>query len=561
MVAAGAEVGDLRLGPAWALLLAVIAGVSAIVVLHGATMLYRRAPLALPPSALAQKAAEIRRAVGLDDEAADTAFWLEPNRPWLDHMAATPSSRSRKGGLSGSPHALLFHHRSSPQPMVATRQGGENRIDEDDPPFTTPGMAWIVLDAHGRLLRLARVPTPRGEGREHVAAADPAPLLAFAGLEARSLVPASPRLVAPVDNDSKLAFTGSDPMGGDPLRVEIAWLRGRPVWFSVSHAWAETTVGERARAEPTSAAGRLALVVNVGFLIVIPIGAWLLAVRNVRRRRVDRRGTLRLSVSYLLVLLVARVLRADHVPTFVDEWSLLSYLVAECVFWSASVGVFYVAVEPYVRRRWPAALVSWTRLVAGRLGDPMVGRDVLLGFLAGLLVLLAWHLSVLAPERLGGPPPLPLPLPLTPLAEARHVGYYLLRNLGEAVFRAFGLLALLVLLRGVLRSQRAAVAAVFVPLAASFLGDTTAGPLFRLAYVGVAAAVAIAVLLRYGLLSLCACAFLILTLRRLPLTFDLESWYLGRSVVALTAVAGLSLWAFGSVIRGQPVFGRPLFED
>jgi hypothetical protein len=32
-----------------------------------------------------------------------------------------------------------------------------------------------------------------------------------------------------------------------------------------------------------------------------------------------------------------------------------------------------------VRRRWPATLVSWSRLLAGRFRDPLVGRDVLAG--------------------------------------------------------------------------------------------------------------------------------------------------------------------------------------
>ena len=30
-----------------------------------------------------------------------------------------------------------------------------------------------------------------------------------------------------------------------------------------------------------------------------------------------------------------------------------------------------------MRRRWPRALVTWTRVLAGRISDPLVGRDVL----------------------------------------------------------------------------------------------------------------------------------------------------------------------------------------
>ena len=43
----------------------------------------------------------------------------------------------------------------------------------------------------------------------------------------------------------------------------------------------------------------------------------------------------------------------------------------------------YLAFEPYFRRRYPELLVSWTRLVGGRWGDPLVGRDLLGGLLLG----------------------------------------------------------------------------------------------------------------------------------------------------------------------------------
>ena len=64
--------------------------------------------------------------------------------------------------------------------------------------------------------------------------------------------------------------------------------------------------------------------------------------------------------------------------------------------WSMVWGLFswlaYISAEPYVRRWWPEALVSWARLLAGRGRDPLVGRDVLMGvgigvFSAALLLL------------------------------------------------------------------------------------------------------------------------------------------------------------------------------
>ncbi len=50
----------------------------------------------------------------------------------------------------------------------------------------------------------------------------------------------------------------------------------------------------------------------------------------------------------------------------------------------ASMWLLYIALEPYVRRNWPQTIISWTRLVSGRLRDPLVGRDIVSGILLGM---------------------------------------------------------------------------------------------------------------------------------------------------------------------------------
>ena len=44
----------------------------------------------------------------------------------------------------------------------------------------------------------------------------------------------------------------------------------------------------------------------------------------------------------------------------------------------------YLGIEPWIRRHWPASLISWSRLLAGSFRDPLVGRDVLLGAAFGV---------------------------------------------------------------------------------------------------------------------------------------------------------------------------------
>ena len=56
-----------------------------------------------------------------------------------------------------------------------------------------------------------------------------------------------------------------------------------------------------------------------------------------------------------------------------------------------AVWLFYLGIEPAVRRRWPQLLVGWTRLLDGRWRDPLVGRAVLSGLLFALVVLVLGH--------------------------------------------------------------------------------------------------------------------------------------------------------------------------
>ncbi len=85
--------------------------------------------------------------------------------------------------------------------------------------------------------------------------------------------------------------------------------------------------------------------------------------------------------------------------------------------------LIYLALEPYVRRFGPRNLISWTRLFMGRLGDPLVGRDVLMGAVAGILVIVVQRLEWLVPQVLGAPPRMPYTvLETTLLGGAKSLG-------------------------------------------------------------------------------------------------------------------------------------------
>ncbi len=52
-----------------------------------------------------------------------------------------------------------------------------------------------------------------------------------------------------------------------------------------------------------------------------------------------------------------------------------------------------------MRRHAPEALIGWTRFIDGRLADPLVGRDILFGHAAGVLVRLLNLVPLALSER------------------------------------------------------------------------------------------------------------------------------------------------------------------
>ena len=181
------------------------------------------------------------------------------------------------------------------------------------------------------------------------------------------------------------------------MRLEAAALGGKTVYFEAVYPWTRPP-----RTAPTllTATERGALVPIFFILAAMIVGAVVFAQRNVRAGRGDRRGALRLSAFVFAAMFVSWFFGERHVATL---WEVALLLTA--LSWALLTAAFcwlgYLAVEPFLRRRWPEVLVTWTRLLAGEFRDPLVGRDVLIGCAAGCL-LATWGIgALLVPEWLG----------------------------------------------------------------------------------------------------------------------------------------------------------------
>jgi serine/threonine-protein kinase len=279
-----------------------------------------------------------------------------------------------------------------------------------------------------------------------------------------------------------------------------------------------------------------------------------LARRNYRQGRGDREGAFRLaSVMFALELLLW--LCRGHLYPSIDMIGLLVIAISTAMFVSGTSWMLYLALEPWVRRRWPQALISWSRLLSGQLRDPLVGRDILFGVMLGVLWLLIFQLRYIPMMHMGASPGLPSTEYL--VGGRTALGVWLMQIptsiLGTLQF-FFLLLGLKVVLRKDWLAAIAFVAVFALPRGFSSSYPTVEVPAQILVY-----AIAVLIVYRFGLVPLACAIFTINMLANVPCTADLSAWYMATSVLALLSVVALAGWGFYQSLGGEPLW-RPEIE-
>jgi hypothetical protein len=112
---------------------------------------------------------------------------------------------------------------------------------------------------------------------------------------------------------------------------------------------------------------------------------------------------LRLAIVSLILSTLVWILSEHHVASAGAESRLFTMFVGTALFRAALVALFYLAMEPMIRRRWPETLIPWTRLLNGEWSDPLVGRDILVGFAVGAALASLNFLRAMTPQWLGQP--------------------------------------------------------------------------------------------------------------------------------------------------------------
>jgi len=482
-----------------------------------------------PPEVLADRAREIITRLGYDENAADSAGWMAMNPSSLRNLSR------------GSPDTLQFVYRQSPQPMNPRELYSD--VDIDDPAMDVPGMITVVLDARGRLREFSAVPV--AVAKPGVVAPDWAALLSDAGFPTAqssgqdgSVVPPTAFNVRKDWQVAELAQTTS---------ITAAAYNGKVVYFRAAPA------GTAANAE-TAGTGTVGDIMFVFAAAFCGLGGWFLARRNMRRGRGDRKGAFRVAIFIFTGEFVSWAVAAHFSR---DVWRDYWEFVGGCgaaLYMAGFMWVLYMAIEPYMRRRWPEMLISWTRVLTGRFYDPRVGRDVMLGALGGAVMAIiqnsvnalpAWvHVANIQPSRTSQ---------LTLRGPAGLISA-LSYDANLAVQWALATGAFLVVARFIMRRDWPAVVLSGISLGLVVLAADNL--LIAVPAVLVCAAIVYSLLFRFGLLSVAVTLFFYFILRRFPLTFDFSQWFVWRSICSISVLAAIAVYALLAMNAGRPIFAE-----
>jgi hypothetical protein len=442
-------------------------------------------------------------------------------------------------------------------------------VSAHDPSPVAVGDAYLELDSSGRLMELQVVPSRRDAGPAPAGAIDWSPLVAAASLDPGRLKPAEPLWGPLYAFDTRAAWEGAS--DDEPTRVEAAARHGRVVYFRAAPTWmAQPARWDVVAPRAYAFQERLNAVLILGSIAFFAV----LAVRNLRLGRGDRRGAGRLSAMMAAMLALGNVLTrhwsaasgasgsgaAGPVMEGLGTIGPTQQVVATLgppLFLALAIWLAYVGFEPYVRRRWPHLLIASTRLLDGRWRDPLVGRSLMTGVAGAIATFLLIFAGNLAGRLAGWGAVVPTFAAGT-LDGVMPFAGYIARITSVSSLIAVIYLAILLLARLVLRSTAAAwlgliavCFAMFVAWGRVFLGPSPAVVgLFAFAVT----AGSVAVLWRGGLLALAVWIVAIVVLRDTPWTPALTQWYAWPTWFSATRIAGLLVWGFRNVLGRQSAF-------
>jgi serine/threonine-protein kinase len=518
MVAASEDTGTLSVRWAVACFVLAIAGIVAAIPFGARTNPALQTSFADRPEVLASKARDIAQRAGYTDPPADSEYGFNVN-------GTTP----------------VFWYRQSPRDLVTfDRQGIVTTVD---PPLAVTGMVTVFLNTRSRLTFFAGVPPqviPPGPSQH----ADWTPFFEAAGLSAAEWTKAEPERIPLYGFDELASWTGSLP-DSPPVarRVDAAAWKGRVVQFFLRDSAAPA-----ARDNSVSRGDNAARNTPLVFILALVCLAALLAWRQYTRGRSDLQTAARLAVFALLCTFLAW-LAQTHLVSGVQKVNQMISALGSGFFPAFSFGVLYLALEPFVRRRWPQSLISWVRLWNGSLRDAVVGASLLIGVVTGVGFYTVRGGFGGEAERVAGA-----------VQNLRGPAQVLGTAAGD-ILTALGLVLGSFLVFAFLRTLFGRTwLAGGVVIALSGVFALLGVPWPEVLRYALLITIIILILARFGLLPMVIAAFVARVLGQAPMTTDFSAWYASSMWTAIALVSVLALWSFRVALGGRKVLPGELMD-
>jgi hypothetical protein len=431
-------------------------------------------------------------------------------------------------------------------------------VSATDPPTVISGMVNLELDPQGRLTYFQAIP-PQKEGASASTPFDWNVLFRVAGLDMAQFQKAEPVWSALGASDARMAWNGTwngtsseTPSGKTrPLHIEAAAWHGKPVFFALTGTW---TKPDRMNTDEESMGKKASQVLGLALILSLLVGAVFLARRNYRQGRGDREGAFRLALIMFGLAMLLWFCRG-HLVLSVDMFGMFLLALSGGLFVSCVTWLLYLALEPWVRRRWPQAMISWSRALSGQLRDALVGRDILFGLVLGVIWILVFQLRYIAMMHMGAAPGT---ANVDYLLGGRHALGIWLFLVPVSILLTLQFFFLLFGLKVILRKDWLA-AIVFVAIFALPRALTSHYVAIEIPAQIVVYGIAVLIVYRFGLVPLAVAAFTINMLGNVPFSGDFSAWYMPTSLMALLSVVVLAGWGFYHSLGGQPLW-RPEME-
>ncbi len=538
---------------------AILLGLAGLLLIMGSTRwagqqaITNYLPLDRRPEVLEDRARGIIAELGYTEDVyadpVDNAWGLMFWSSVIDEIAEADTTGAPWDALRSRPDAVSFWYRQSPETLRPQASNPpifqRGPVNLTNPLPIIPGEVSVLLDAAGQLRRFQVTPN-RYSTADTIGEVDWSPLFALAGLDTARFTEDRPRYQRYIAPDRRRAWSGT--LAARPevnLWVEAGSYESRPVLFNVSTIASIEWLGLPPARQEKSPFWYLNSVLLPLVILLIIATSIRVSGQNFKQGRADRRGALRFGILTFSMFLLGSCL-VSH-TMFTSSWANEIWpIIVGATFIGLASWSLYSAAEPLGRQVWPTMFISSSRLLSRpriQWLDPLLGKSVLIGLLAGgLEFLLSGPVRQVVLPLVTGETVSPMMINTTLLQGQRQV-LGLVLNQAMLLTYLLILVMALILIRKMIRSLPLALT-VTLFLWTILIGAHNPESAF---FSFVSSAIMMIVLLRWGVVAM-VISRIVVNLAWRAQAADWSAWHSQSAALILALFAGLVVYGVWAAI-------------